>query len=52
MDLGQIISEIWNQPWYKVLIIAAADDVIFMIKIWPLYVAVIIIVILVALIQR
>ena len=37
--IGEVINMIWNMPWYKVLVIAAADDVIVLIKLWPLWVA-------------
>ena len=31
----QIIKQIWTLPWYKVMKIAFMDDVIFLVKIWP-----------------
>jgi len=37
--IGEVINMIWNMPWYKVLVIAAVDDVIILIKLWPLWVA-------------
>lgn len=45
MNLGEILNGIWNLPWYKVLIVAAADDVIFLLKVWPVYILAILIVI-------
>lgn len=47
MTMGTIIEAIWNMPWYKVLIIAAVDDAILFLKIWPLYVVILIIMIIV-----
>lgn len=41
--MGDIISQIWELPWYKVLVIAAADDVILFIKLWPVYIVLLII---------
>ena len=35
--MGPIIDAIWQLPWYKVLIIAVADDAIFLVKLWPLW---------------
>ena len=42
MGIGSIIDQIWNMPWYKVLVIAAVDDVILFLKIWPVYIVLII----------
>ena len=36
--IGSILDQIWNLPWYKVLVIAAADDVILFLKLWPVYI--------------
>ena len=36
--LGNIINSIWELPWYKVLLVAILDDVILLIKLWPLWV--------------
>ena len=41
MEFWDIIAEIWKQPWYKVMIIAAADDIILLIKMWPCWVGLI-----------
>jgi len=38
-----ILERIWELPWYKVLVIAVIDDVILFVKLWPAYVALIII---------
>ena len=40
MKLGQIIDAVWSLPWYKILIIACADDLILLLKLWPLWVTV------------
>ena len=37
MTAGEIIDAIWNLPWYKVLWVAVVDDVIIMLKLWPLW---------------
>lgn len=39
--MWKILEQIWDLPWYKVLVITAADDVILFIKLWPLYIAMI-----------
>jgi hypothetical protein len=36
--VGEVLNIIWNMPWYKVIAIAAADDIIVFIKIWPVYI--------------
>jgi len=36
-----ILNMIWDLPWYKVLVIAAADDVILFIKLWWFYLIII-----------
>ena len=40
--MGEIINQIWQLPWYKVFIIAVADDAILFIKLWPAWVGLII----------
>jgi len=42
MSMEEIIDQIWNMPWYKVLKIAMIDDFILLVKIWPIYVIVLI----------
>lgn len=37
VPVWDIIDKIWELPWYKVLIIAAVDDFILFLKIWPIY---------------
>jgi hypothetical protein len=34
-EILTIAREIWALPWYKVLLIAILDDMIFIIKMWP-----------------
>jgi len=34
MGMGEILESIWDLPWYKVLVIAAADDCAFSLKVW------------------
>jgi hypothetical protein len=36
--MQDILRSIWELPWYKVLVVAMADDVILAIKMWPLVV--------------
>lgn len=43
MTVSEIISQIWDLPWHKVLWIAVTDDFIFVCKIWPVYVVLFII---------
>ncbi len=40
--MWEILSEIWALPWYKVFIIAVADDAILFVKIWPAWLGLII----------
>ena len=40
-----IIEAIWQLPWYKVLWIAIVDDFIFLVKTWPFWVIIFILVI-------
>ena len=37
MGLGPIIDSIWALPWWKVMMIAAIDDIMLLLKIWPVY---------------
>jgi len=37
--LGEVLEAIWNLPWYKVVIVATVDDFILLVKLWPLWVA-------------
>lgn len=32
--MNDILETIWNLPWYKIVVIAAADDAILFIKLW------------------
>ncbi len=41
--MGEIIEQIWELPWYKVLFIAIVDDLILAVKLWPLYIVIVII---------
>lgn len=41
MKIFDILDTIWKMPWYKVMVIAVADDVILFLKLWPLYIGVI-----------
>jgi len=38
MTVDEIIAEIWELPWYKVMVIAAKDDGILFIKTWWLWI--------------
>ena len=42
MSLGQCLDAIWNLPWYKVLCVAVVDDVFLFLKLWPLWIAMIV----------
>ena len=46
MTPDQLIAEIWNLPWYQVIKVAFYDDFIFMCKIWPVWVLLLIIIFL------
>lgn len=35
--MWDILEQIWELPWYKVLVVAVADDVILFLKLWPVY---------------
>ena len=41
--ITEILKQIWELPWYKVLVIAMADDCIFFLKTWWFYVGIILI---------
>ena len=47
--IGPIIDRIWALPWYKVMIIAAIDDIMVMLKIWPVYLLIIVLIVIAAL---
>jgi len=42
MTIFEILEKIWELPWYKVMVIAIFDDIYFLIKMWWLYVGLII----------
>ena len=33
MDAWDILREVWNLPWYKIIVVALADDAIVFIKV-------------------
>jgi hypothetical protein len=37
-----IVEQIWQLPWYQVLVIAIVDDIILLAKIWPAWVVIMI----------
>jgi len=41
--MWKILEQIWELPWYEVLVIAICDDAILFVKIWPVYIIFIII---------
>jgi len=47
MAPDQIIAEIWDLSWYQVMKVAIYDDFIFMCKIWPGYIFLIVFVVLI-----
>ena len=40
--MGPIIDAIWQLPWYEALIVAVVDDIMFLIKVWPLWVLIVV----------
>ena len=50
--MGEIIEQIWELPWYKVLFIAIVDDLILAVKLWPLYIVIIGIVVTIIISKR
>jgi len=44
----EILKQVWALPWYKVIAIAIMDDALVFLKIWPIYIVIIVVVILVA----
>jgi len=40
----EILKQIYDLPWYKVIAIAIADDFIVLMKIWPFFIFLIIVV--------
>ena len=47
--MWDILKQIWELPWYEVLVIAACDDAILFVKLWPVYVFVILMYIIIIL---
>ena len=41
--MWDILTEIWELPWHKVLVIAVLNDAILFVKIWPAFVVLIVI---------
>ena len=50
--IGEIINMIWNLPWYKVLVIAAVDDAIILIKLWPVWLGLLALAIIAAVVTK
>ena len=44
--MEEIIAKIWELPWHKVLWIAIADDFILLVKVWPLWAMILLVLIL------
>ena len=44
--MGPIIDAIWQLPWYKILIVAIVDDAILIMKLWPLWLVITVILVL------
>ena len=42
-EVWEVLETIWEMEWWEVLIIAAADDAILLVKLWPIWLAIIII---------
>lgn len=47
MTPDQIIQEIWSLKWYQVLKVALYDDFILICKLWPFYLVLVIVFIIV-----
>lgn len=45
MTPDEIIKEIWQLSWYQVLKVAVMDDIILLVKIWPVWVVIIVVLI-------
>jgi len=41
--MWEILKQIYELPWYQVIVIAIADDVIVFLKIWPAYIVLIVV---------
>lgn len=50
--MGEIIDMIWKLPWYQVLVVAIADDIILFLKLWPAWIVFGIITIIVGFVLR
>ena len=50
--VGDILEAVWNLPWYKVLVVAVADDAILFLKIWWLWLAFMVVAIVIIIIER
>lgn len=42
--MGGILAKIWALPWYKVFVIAVADDIILFLKMWWLWAGIILLI--------
>ena len=36
--MHDILKSIWALPWYKVLVVSIADDLILAVRLWPILV--------------
>lgn len=43
MTIGNLIDSVWNLPWYKLLTIAVLDDIMLIIRLWWLWLALMIV---------
>ncbi len=41
-EVFDVLGQVWNLPWYKAIIVAIGDDVIVFLKLWPLWLVMIV----------
>jgi len=51
-EIFAILKQIWDLPWYKVIAVAIMDDGLVFLKLWPLWIILILVVILVSIINN
>jgi len=52
MGVWEITKLIWELPWYKVLLLAVVDDVIATIKLWPFWLGIIILILILVFLHK
>ena len=40
-DIIEIVKQIWQLPWYKIVAVAMIDDALVFLKLWPIWLIII-----------